>query len=217
MRARPGARVAARRSLNRGSSRKNASAATPTSAGHQTEQRVAWTGQDPDPQAESGQDQRDHVDRAGQQEQHRRALGDPSWVAAALHQQPRADRDAAGATERDRRAERELAERDPRPEANRRSFEHLQEGQHVAQAGEDLEHDREHEPAAAHLADRVGHAVQPGDREQQADDDRDQDPERDQAAPQAPARLDDGVGEAVIADARIRLPGPGLVDDRGHG
>ena len=91
---------------------------------------------------------------AGQQEQHRRALGHAAWARAALDQQPGADGDAAGAAERHGRAERQLAQRHARPEPDRRALEHLQEGDHVADARQHLEPDREDHPADRHVHHR---------------------------------------------------------------
>ena len=71
---------------------------------------------EPEEQAHTGQDQRDHVDRARVQEQHGRALGDPPRGRAPLDHQPCADRHAARAPQRHRRPECLLAERHSRPE-----------------------------------------------------------------------------------------------------
>ena len=84
----------------------------------------------------------------------------------------------------------------PRAEPQRRAVEHLQEREHVADAGEDLQHDRHQQPAEVHVGDLVGDAVQAGHRQQQRDHQREQDDQRDQAAPQAPA------GILVVAPAR---------------
>ena len=91
------------------------------------------------------------------------------------------------------------------PNRERRAIEHLQEGDHVADAGEDLQHDREHQPAGVHVADLVGHAVQARHRQQQADHHRHQDGQRDQPAPQAAARVSLVRGVRV---ARRRRRGP---------
>ena len=138
-------------------------------------------------------------------------------LAAALDQQPGADRDAARATERHGRAERQFAERDARTEPDGRAVEHLQEREDVAEAGEDLQPDADQQPAHAHVANGVRDAAEARDREQQADDDRDQDRERDQAAPQtAPGLLlpapQPVVGGRRRSTARRIVGGAAMVD-----
>ena len=133
--------------------------------------------EDAEEEREPGEHQRDHVDGAGEQEQDRGALGDPARRRAALDEQPGADGDAAGSADRHRGAERELAQGDARAEADRRSFEDLQEGEHVAEAREDLEPDRGRNPPALHVRERVPDPVKPRYCQYQADDERDQDRE----------------------------------------
>jgi hypothetical protein len=100
-------------------------------------------------------------DRAGEQEQDGGTLGNPGRPCPALDQQPRTDRDAPGASKRDGGPERELAERDATAEPDRRCLEHLQEGEHIRETGEDLERDRSSDPAELHVRQRVPHTVQP--------------------------------------------------------
>ncbi len=147
-----------------------------TAAGNRLSHGFWLPGSTPSHSRKPADDQRQHVDRGGQQEQDRRALRDRGRVPAALDQQQAADRDAADAAQRYRRVERQLGQRDPRPETDRRALEHLQEREDVAGAGEDLEHDRHDHPAELHPRHRVGDALQAGHREQQPDRERDQAP-----------------------------------------
>jgi hypothetical protein len=120
-------------------------------------------------------------------------LGDPAGLASALHQQPSPDRDAARSAQRDRRSERQLAEGHPSAESDRGAIEHLQEGQHIPQAGEDLESDRDQQPVDSHVCHGFGHSVQSRHSKQQPHDERSQDRQRDKASPQAAARLGRGA------------------------
>jgi hypothetical protein len=169
------------------------------------EERIRGPREDADEQTEAGQHKSDHVDRAGQEEQDGRAFGNTPGIAPALDEQPRADGDASHSAKRYGGAERELAERHARAEAQRRAFEHLQEGDQVADAREDLQPHAHEQPAGSHLADLVGNAVQPGDGEQQSGHERDEDHERDQSMSQAP-RGPGRVELCCILDARIVDP-----------
>ena len=84
-------------------------------ARHQAEQRVALAWKQSQPQPESGCRQREHVDRAGEEKQDGRALGDARRVAAPFDEQQGSRGDAAGPTQRNGGAECELAQRHRAP------------------------------------------------------------------------------------------------------
>jgi hypothetical protein len=129
---------------------------------------------------EPGQCERNHVDRARQQEENRRTLGDVANRAAPVDQQPGACRDAPRPAERHGGVECQLRQRHAGAEADWGALEHLEERQHVAKAGQQFERDRDPNPAAAHVGDGACHPVQPRDRQQQPCDERDEVREGDQ-------------------------------------
>lgn len=111
------------------------------------------------------------------------------------------DGDAARSAQRHRSAEGQLAERHPGPKADRRAVEHLEEGEHVPEAGEHLQPDRGSDPPGLHMGDLVGDAVKTRDCQQQARDERDEHGHRDEPAGKAPAALAASSGSCAMGSA----------------
>ena len=175
----------------------------PDAGGQRGQKQVVRSGQRAGEEREAGEDEHGDVDGTGQPEQDRRALGDPPDAHPALVEHPAAERDPAGAADRDDRAERHLGPGDAGRRPPRGGVEHEREREHVAQAGHQLQRGGGRDPAGVDVAEPVDSGAQSRNGEhERARDDAEHGREHDPVAQPPPMRVGRGLRRGLGADRR---------------
>ena len=141
----------------------SATAATAATAGSRPSRMLGEPREQAGRKAQAAEREKSHVGQARQQKERDRAPGDkPSWQAATA-QDPRSERETAGAADGEHRVGGELGQ----PDLSAGSPAHppaedAAEHEHVPRAGPQLKHRREDQPAGLRAAEAIAQRREPG-------------------------------------------------------